>query len=54
MLLQGCAALMVIKKASTAQVQLINPVDSVVLNLKTALDQYHRDKINRRGNGDGY
>ena len=47
MLFQGCATPIEIKKASVAQVELIDSVDSAVVNLQMALDQFHRDKRNR-------
>ena len=44
MLFQGCATPIEIKKASMAQMELIESVDSAVVDLQSALDQFHRDK----------
>lgn len=46
-LFQGCATPIEIKKASMAQMELIDSVDSAVMNVQTALDQFHRDKQKR-------
>lgn len=44
MLMQGCVTPIEIKQASKAQIELINAVDEAVVNLQTALNQFHNQK----------
>ncbi|OOP55302.1 MAG: hypothetical protein AYP45_15660 [Candidatus Brocadia carolinensis] len=44
MLMQGCATPIEIKQASKAQIELIKAVDDAVVNLQTAINQFHNQK----------
>jgi hypothetical protein len=47
LVLRGCATPIEIKKASTAQIELINSVDTGVSDHQKAFAQFHREKENR-------
>jgi hypothetical protein len=47
MLFQGCVTPIEIKRASLAQIELIDSIDGAVVDLQSALDQFHGEKANR-------